>query len=76
MKTFIIAKSEYMLEEQDMFKVRAKNLVSCLEKEEVFWSKEEGQSDDQFLEDCRDANGDGMPFITILESKSGKKVFG
>lgn len=65
MKTFVIASSDYMGEEQTMRSMDCTDLKECL-------LNEFGTSN---VRSCKQANGDGMPFITIFDIEVRKQVF-
>ena len=81
MKTFIISHDAYMDGESDIYKEKHADLMDCLE--ELFGSREDLEedevidtSDETFIEYCKDANGDGMPYYVIFCIEDDRKVFG
>lgn len=87
MKTYIISHDGYMSEGCDIYKTQAEDLVDALG--ELFGTKEDIEqdmadaaeaevtlTDKQYLEQCKNANGDGMPYYTIYCLEEDKKVFG
>lgn len=87
MKTYIISHDGYMGEGCDIYKTQAEDLVDALG--ELFGTKEcmeEDESDEagatvtmtdkQYIKQCKDANGDGMPYYTVYCLEEDKKVFG
>jgi len=63
---FIITEEAYMGEDGDSSSIMATNLSEVL-KEQFGTSS---------VKECRDANGDGQPYVTIFDTKKDKKVFG
>jgi hypothetical protein len=63
---FIITEEAYMCEDGDTSSVMAKDLKEVLIK----------QFGTSSVKECKDANGDGQPYVTIFDTKKDKKVFG
>jgi len=82
MKKFAVYWEPYMHEDSSFSLEEAESLYGLLKElfSETFWEDEksgtENISEEEFIKNAEDANGDGMQFISILDLETGKKVFG
>lgn len=76
MKVFIVSESYYMGEESSssMREEMAPTLYDLLER--LFGPPdEETSTDNEFIESCKEVNGDGMPYIMIYDVHARQQVF-
>lgn len=71
-KTFVVHEDDYMGSGTDMCIQKATSLKEIL-REKFDWHLE---GDAVTIKGCNEINGDGMQYVTILDLKTGKKVFG